>query len=146
MVLTRVQLFVTPWSVARKAPLSMGFCCQEYWSGVPFPPPGELPIYINYTTKLRQKVDMQKDNYKVMCISSVQSELSVRLFSQSLSRVRLFATPWTTALQASLFITNSQNLLKLMSIASVMPSNHLILCRPLLLPSIFPSIRVFSNG
>ena len=93
---------------------------------MPFPPPGELPIYINYTTKLRQKVDMQKDNYKVMCISSVQSELSVRLFSQSLSRVRLFATPWTTARQASMSSTNSWSFLKLMSIDSVMPSNHLI--------------------
>ena len=59
-----------------------------------------------------------------VCISSVQS----------LSRVRLFATPWTAARQASLSITNSQSLLKLMSIASVMPSNHLILCHPLLLP------------
>ena len=57
-----------------------------------------------------------------------------------------FATPWTAARQASLYITNSWSLLKLMSIESVMPSNHLILCRPLLLlPSIFPSIRVFSN-
>ena len=57
-----------------------------------------------------------------------------------------FATPWTAAPQASLSITNSQSLLKLMSILSVMPSSHLILCRPLLLPpSIFPSIRVFSN-
>ena len=65
---------------------------------------------------------------------------------QTLSRVQLFATPWTTARQASLSITNSQSLLKLMSIEWVMPSNHLILCRPLLLlPSIFPSIRVFSN-
>ena len=64
----------------------------------------------------------------------------------SLSSVQLFATPWAAACQASLFITNSQSLLKLMSIESVMPSNHLILCRPLLLlPSIFPSIRVFSN-
>ena len=63
---------------------------------------------------------------------------------QSLSCV--FATPWTAAHQASLSITNSQSLLKLMSIESVMPSNHLILCHPLLLlPSIFPSIRVFSN-
>ena len=70
------------------------------------------------------------------CISSVQS----------LSHVRLFVTPWTAARQASLSITNSQSLLKLMSIELVMPSNHLILCRPLLLlPSIFPSIRVFSN-
>ena len=65
---------------------------------------------------------------------------------QLLSCVRLFVTPWTAARQASLSITNSQSLLKLMSIESVMPSNHLILCYPLLLPpSIFPSIRVFSN-
>ena len=65
---------------------------------------------------------------------------------QSLSWVRLFATPWIAARQASLSITNSWRLLKLMSIESVMPSNHLILCRSLLLsPSIFPSIRVFSN-
>ena len=64
----------------------------------------------------------------------------------SLSCVWLFATPWTAAYQASLSITNSQSLLKLMSIEYVMPSNHLILCHPLLLlPSIFPSIRVFSN-
>ena len=65
---------------------------------------------------------------------------------QSLSRVRLFATPWITAHQASLSITNSRNLLKLMPIKSVMPSSHLILCHPLLLPPpIPPSIRVFSN-
>ena len=64
---------------------------------------------------------------------------------QSLSRVRLFVTPWTAARQASLSITNSQSLLTLMSIESVIPSSHLILCLPLLLPSIFPSIRVFSN-
>ena len=65
---------------------------------------------------------------------------------QSLSRVWLFATPWTAARQASLSITSSWNLLKLMPIKSVMPSNHLILCRPFpLLASIFPSIRVFSN-
>ena len=65
---------------------------------------------------------------------------------QSLSHVQLFATPWTAARQASLSITNSRSLLKLMSIESVMPSNHLFFCHPLpLLPSIFPSIRVFSN-
>ena len=64
---------------------------------------------------------------------------------QLLSHVRLFVTPWTAAGQASLSITNSWSLLKLMSIESVMPSNHFILCHPLLLPSIFPSIRVFSN-
>ena len=65
---------------------------------------------------------------------------------QSLRHVRLFVTPWTTACQASLSFTNSWSLLKLMSIESVMPSNHLILCHPLLLPpSILPSIRVFSS-
>ena len=65
---------------------------------------------------------------------------------QSVSHVRLFATPWTAACQAFLSITNSQSCLKLMFIKSVMPSNHLILCHPLLLPPlIFPSIRVFSN-
>ena len=65
---------------------------------------------------------------------------------QSLSHVRLFATPWTAVRQASLSITNSQSLLKLMSTESGMPSNHLILCRPIFLPpSIFPSIRVFSK-
>ena len=65
---------------------------------------------------------------------------------QSLSRVQLSATAWPAARQASLSITDSRSLLKLMSITPVMPSNHLLLCRPLLLlPSIFPSIRVFSN-
>ena len=65
---------------------------------------------------------------------------------QSLNCIQLFATPWTAAHQASLSVTNSQILLKLMTIESVMLSNHLILCHPLLLPpSIFPSIRVFSN-
>ena len=66
--------------------------------------------------------------------------------AQSLSRVWLFATPWTTACRASLYITSSWSLLKLMSIESLMPSNHHILCcHLLLLPSIFPSIRVLSN-
>ena len=74
--------------------------------------------------------------FEVIWISSIQS----------LSRVWLFVTPWTAARQASLSITNSRSLPKPMSIESVIPSNHLILCRPLLLlPSIFPSIRVFSN-
>ena len=64
---------------------------------------------------------------------------------QSLSHIQLFATPWTTAHKASLSITNSWSPPKPMSIESVMPSNHLILCRPLLLRSIFPNIRVFSS-
>ena len=85
---------------------------------------------------LKSKI-LKNLNHKksVTCVSSVKP----------LSRAQLFVTPWTAAHQASLSITNSWSLLKLMSIESGMPSNHLILCRPLLLPSIFPSIRVFSN-
>ena len=76
------------------------------------------------------------------CQQNANQSSSVQL----LSHVQLFVTPWTSARQVSLSITNSRNLLKLMSIESVMPSNQLILCCPLLLrPSIFPSIRVFSN-
>ena len=76
----------------------------------------------------------------------VFSPLQQFISAHSVSRVQLFATPWSAAHQASLSITNSQSLLKLMSIESVMPSNHLMLCRPLLLlPSVFPSIRVFSD-
>ena len=81
-------------------------------------------------------------------IQSRTKAFSVSAYSsvQLLSRVKLFVTPWTAACKASLSVANSQSLLKLMSIESVMPSNHLILCHPLLLlPSIFPSIRVFSN-
>ena len=79
-------------------------------------------------------------------LSPLPTDPSLPVVGQSLSLVQLFATPWTAAHQASLPITNSRSLLKLMSIESVMPSNHLILCCPLLLPpSIFPSIRVFSN-
>ena len=80
-----------------------------------------------------------------MLISEVLEIIQYSSF-QLLSHVRLFVTPWTTACEASLSIINSQSLLRFMSIESVMPSNHLILCQPLLLlPSIFPSIRVFSN-
>ena len=97
-----------------------------------------------------------RDQTHVSCISCIADRLlplshlgiSRRTISsvQSLSCVQFFVTPWTAACQACLSITNSLSLLKLMSIESVMPSNHLILLRPLLLlPSIFPSIRVFSN-
>ena len=94
---------------------------------------------------------LSPDVTTVSCRSSIQSSihLCVYIFTLSsvqFSRVRLFATPWTIALQASVSITNSRSLPKLMSIESVMPSNHLDLCRSLLLlPSIFPSIMVFSN-
>ena len=90
------------------------------------------------------KEDIQTANkHMEICLISLIIQFSS---VQSLSHVRLFATPWTTGRQASLSITNSLNSPKPISIESVMPSNHLILCRPfLLLPSIFPSIRVFSN-
>ena len=86
--------------------------------------------------------------WKTILIKILEILLTLYRFSsgESLSHVELFATPWTAARQASLSITNAQSLPKPMSIESVMPSNHLILCRPLvLLPSIFPSIRVFSD-
>ena len=107
-----------------------------------------------------EKVVTMKQNRKCVCnLESLESFLisvakgstilrcSVQFRSvQSLSHIRLFEAPWTAGRQASLSITNSRNFLKPMSIESVMPSNHLILCCPLLLPpSIFPSIRVFSN-
>ena len=88
--------------------------------------------------------------YRAELLKSPETTLffSTAIFSsvQLLNHVWLFATPWTAAHQAFLSITNSRSLLKLISIESVVPSNHLILCRPrLLLPSLFPSIRVFSN-
>ena len=79
--------------------------------------------------------------YQITYLHPVLTKSSI----QSLSHVRLFATPWTAAQQASLFITNSQSLLRLMPIESVMPSNHFILCHLLLLLSISPSMRVFSS-
>ena len=85
---------------------------------------------------------LRLEHWKLVLAWFVNNTSSVQL----LSRVWLFATSWTAVRQASLSFTNSQSLLRLMSIELVMPSNHLILCRPLLLPpSIFPSIRVFSN-
>ena len=84
---------------------------------------------------------LHKVCFVIFWIISVYTRSSV----QSLSHVRLFATPWIAARQASLFITNSQNSFRLTSIESVMPSSHLILCRPLLLPPMTPRSRVFSN-
>ena len=120
----------------------MEFSRQEYWSGLPFPSP-RGPF-------------QPRDWTQVSCIAGgfftdwPTREVLILLFHlfvvQSLSRVWLFSTPWTAVCQASLSFTISWSLLKLTSIESVMPSNHLILCCPLLLlPSIFPNIRVFSN-
>ena len=91
---------------------------------------------------------LPKISFSLSLALTIMPSVSVLQFSsvQSLSRVWLFATPWIAARQASLSITNSRSLLKLMSIESVTPSSHLILCRPLLLlPLISPSIRVFSH-
>ena len=115
----------------------MGFSQQEYWNGLPFSLPnlGVEPISPMLTRQ-------------ILYLLSHQGSPQGGPFSsiQLLSHVRLFVTPWTAERQASLSITNSQSLPKLMSIESMMPSNYLILCCPLLLlPSIFPSIRVFSN-
>ena len=110
-------------------------------------------ILLSYTLFLPLSLDLVNCNPQwcpgqkagspwLLCLSHFTYISSV----QSLSRLWLFATPWTAARQASLSISNSWSLLKLMAIELVMPSNHLILCHPLpLLPSIFPSIRVFSN-
>ena len=94
------------------------------------------PLLLQHSSPLGQGLLLLRRVYSILTeFSSVQS----------LSRVQLFATPWTAACQASLPITNSWSSPKPTSIESVMPSSHLILCRPLLLPSIFPSIKVFSN-
>ena len=140
-----------------------GFHRQEYWSRLSFPSPGDLPEQAiipfsrgssgaGYHSLLQgifrprgvnpRLLHWQPDSFPLSRQGSTTHLSSV----QSLSRVLLFATPGTAARQASLSITNSWSLLRLKSIKSVMPSNHLILCHPfLLLPSIFPSIRVFSN-
>ena len=91
---------------------------------------------------------LKTSSWVLLFLHNLFHQFSLVQFSsvQSLSHVQLFVTPWTAAFQASLSITNSRSLLKLMSNESVIPSNCLILCHPLLLlPSIFPSIRVFSN-
>ena len=115
-----------------------------------------LPLFIfkNGITKRPYSIKSKYKGWKIRCqiykwyIHTKREKCSSFQFSsvQSLSHIQLFATPWTAARQASLSITNSWSPPKPISIESVMPSNHLILCLPLrLLPSIFPSIRVFSN-
>ena len=154
--LSHVHVFATPWTVALQALLSMGFSRQEYWSELPFSSPGESSqprdqtwvsciaggFFTVWTTGEAQQ-----------CIVDHYYKILVSIFPCTghliniivVVHVRLFLTPWTAAHQAALSFTISWSLLKLMSVESVMPSNHLILCRPLLLPSIFPSIWVFSD-
>ena len=136
------QLFATLWTVGCQAPLSMEFSTQEYWSGLPFPTPGDLPDPGIEPASLASPA--LADRFFTTALPGKPLPfLSVQF---SLSVVSNSATPRTGACQASLSINNSWSLLKLMSIELVMPFNHLILCCPLLFPpSIFASIRVFSN-
>ena len=151
-VLSRVLLYVTPWTIAHQDPLSMKFSRQEYRSGLPFSPPGDLsdigmePMSL-MSIALAGRFFTTGATWEAMYIyAHTHIYIYMVVVVQSLSHVRFFATPWTAACQASLSISTSRSLLKLMSIDLVMPSNHLILCCPfLLLASIFPSIRVFSN-
>ena len=139
---SHVWLFVTSWTVAYQAPLPMGILQAGIAERVAMPPPGDLPdpgiIPMSPVAPVRHadSLPLSHQGSPYVTFSSVQS----------LSRVRLFATPWIAARQASLSITNSRSSLRLTSIEAVMPSSHLILGRPLLLlPPIPPSIRVFSN-
>ena len=153
--LSHVQLFVTPWTVAHQVRLSIGFPRQEYWSGLPFPSPGDFPdpriepgspalradalpseppgnpknTGVGCYFLLQGIFPTQGSNPGLLCLLHRQAG-SWSLVPplpcssvQSLRRVRLFATPWTAAQQASLSITNSWTWLRLMSIKSVMPSN-----------------------
>ena len=134
----------------RPIPALLFICCVVWGLPLHLYAPPHLYLQDGHNdigvTELLEKV---KNVWKcIRSLSLITMSPSIIQFSsvQSFSRVQLFATPWMAACQASLSITNSWNLLKLTSIVSVMPSNHLILCHLLLLlPSIFPSIRVFSN-
>ena len=107
-----------------------------------------IETYKKQSIVLSQSIILSSKNVKEIGINLLKHKRKRNVWSvvvQPLSHTWLFATPWTTARHASLSFTIFQSLLKFMSIKSVMPFNHLILCRPLLLPSIFPSIRVFFN-
>ena len=123
--------------------LSMGFSRQEYWHGLPCLPPG----YLADPGIKPESLMSPALAGTFFTTNSTREALTNKSVSQFIySVVPYSATPWTAAHQASLSITNSQSPPKPMSIESMMPPNHLILCHPLLLlPSIFPSIRVFSN-
>ena len=124
----------------------MKFSRNEYWSGLPFPSPGDLPDPgIEPGSPTLQADALPSEPPGNLPYNNKGSLLAISLV-QLLSSVQLFVNLWTAARQASLSITNSWSLLKLMPIKLVIPSNYLILCHPLLLlPSSFPNIRGFSN-
>ena len=148
---SRVRLFTTPRTVAYQAPLSVEFSRPKCWNRWPFPSPGDLGNPGIEPKSPTLQADSLPSEPPGICINNINefrdlNRLVFRAVVQSLSPVQLFATPWTAARQAPLSYTISWSLLKLMSIGWMMPSNHLILCRPLLLlPSVFPSMRVFSK-
>ena len=130
------QFFSIPWTVAHLAPLNMEFSKQEYGSGFPLPTPEDLPDWGIKTVSLASLVLAGRF---FTTVTTGKPSLIIQFSSVQFSRT------WITVRQASLSITKSRSLLKLMSIELVMPSSHPILCRPLLLPPVSPSIRVFSN-
>ena len=163
-LLSCVWLFAILWTVDCQAPLSMGFSRREYWSGLPFPRSGHLPDpwieYVSsalvggfFTTEEAKEAILYHWGNPDIVLRVIKVKYNTFILTrfqfssvQLLSRVQLFATPWIAVLQASLSITNSRSSLRLTSIESMMPSSHLIHCRPLLLlPPIPPSIKVFSN-
>ena len=147
------------WRVARQTPLSMnlgeigeswGFSKQEHWTVLPLPPPEVFP---NPRIESRSPA-LQTHSWlfqppgkpiKSCILIAEVDDLKLVAIVQSLNRVRFFLTLWIPSCQAFLSFIISRGLLKLMSIQSVIPSSHLILCQPLLLPSVFSSIRVFSS-
>ena len=143
-----VQIFATPWTIVHHASLSMELSRQQYWSGFPYSSPGDLPG--SGIKLMSPALSSGFFSTEPLGETSWGNQFSS---VQLLSRVRLFATPWTAALQAFLSITNSWSSPKLMCIESMMPSNHLILCRPLfLLPPIpprsgsFPMSQFFTSS
>ena len=120
--------------------------CQQIWKTQQWPQDWKMSLFISIPKGNAKECSSYHLVVLISSASKFSSAQSLSSVHDSKSHAWLFATLWTTAHQASLSITNFQSLLKLLSIESVMPSNHLILCCPLLLlPLIFPSTRVFSN-
>ena len=133
---------MTPQTVGHQAPLSMRFSRQEYWSGLLFPSPENLPDTGIKPLSPAWQVDSLPLSHQGNPIFWI-CWLNKTSVVHSLSRVQLFGTPWTVAHQASLSFIISWSFLKLMSIESMLSSQHLILCCPLLFPSTFPASQSF---
>ena len=138
MLVAQLCALCDPMTIDFQTPLFMEFSSQEYWSWLPFSSPGDLP---------NPGIEPVFPTFIIWDIMKAQFQYILQLFvAQSLSSVWLFVIPWTAACQSFLSFTNSWNLLKLMFIKLMMPSNHFVLCGFLLLmPSVFLSIRVFSK-